>query len=179
MPTSDGFLELLKDALSGFGPVSVRRMFGGAGLYAGGVMFGLVIDDTLYLKADDATRARSRPKGWPLRLFDARPIRFHVLLARAERLLDDPEEMEGWARTALDVARRKAAAQPKGSAPADCDRRAACDRSGPRHRPVSQDRRLRCATQHLCNWVLSSRAAAIEPARDKKGAARRLLRFGT
>jgi TfoX/Sxy family transcriptional regulator of competence genes len=30
MATSDGFIELLQDTLSGFGPVSVRRMFGGA-----------------------------------------------------------------------------------------------------------------------------------------------------
>jgi TfoX/Sxy family transcriptional regulator of competence genes len=28
--------------------VSVRPMFGGAGIYADGVMFGLVADDTLY-----------------------------------------------------------------------------------------------------------------------------------
>lgn len=118
MPTSDGFLELLKDALSGFGPVSVRRMFGGAGLYAGGVMFGLVIDDTLYLKADDATKGAFEAEGLGPFLYSARGRSVAMSYWRApERLLDDPEEMEGWARTALDVARRKAAAQPKGSAP--------------------------------------------------------------
>ncbi len=118
MPTSDGFLELLKDALSGFGPVSVRRMFGGAGLYAGGVMFGLVIDDTLYLKADDATKGAFEAEGLGPFLYSMRGRSVSMSYWRApERLFDDPEEMEGWARTALDVARRKAAAQPKGSAP--------------------------------------------------------------
>ena len=63
MTASAGFVELLKDALSGLGPVSVRRMFGGAGVYADGVMFGLVADDTLYLKADDDYKARLRGGG--------------------------------------------------------------------------------------------------------------------
>jgi DNA transformation protein len=40
MTASESFVDLLEDALSGLGPVSVRRMFGGAGVYAEGVMFG-------------------------------------------------------------------------------------------------------------------------------------------
>ena len=63
MPASDGFLELLKDMLNGFGPVSVRRMFSGAGLYAGGIMFGLVADDTLYLKVDETTQGAFEAEG--------------------------------------------------------------------------------------------------------------------
>ena len=63
MTASDGFIEFLNDALSGFGTVSVRRMFGGAGVYVDGVMFGLVADDTLYLKADDATRRAFEVEG--------------------------------------------------------------------------------------------------------------------
>jgi TfoX-like protein len=35
-----------------FGPVEVRRMFGGAGIYAEGRMFALVSDGVIYLKAD-------------------------------------------------------------------------------------------------------------------------------
>ena len=36
-----------------FGPVTVRRMFGGAGIYADGTMFALVADGVIYLKADE------------------------------------------------------------------------------------------------------------------------------
>jgi DNA transformation protein and related proteins len=116
MPISDGFIELLKDALSGFGPMSVRRMFGGAGLYADGVMFGLVTDDILYLKADEATKGAFEAEGLGPFLYSARGRSVTMSYWRApERLLDDPEEMMGWARTALGVAQRKAAA--KGSAP--------------------------------------------------------------
>jgi DNA transformation protein len=34
--------EFIHDLFQSFGAVSVRRMFGGAGLFADGVMFGLV-----------------------------------------------------------------------------------------------------------------------------------------
>jgi DNA transformation protein len=50
------FIEHLLDQLAGWGGVNARRMFGGWGLYRAGVMFGLVADDVLYLKADDANR---------------------------------------------------------------------------------------------------------------------------
>jgi DNA transformation protein len=59
MTASDSFVDFLKDSLSGLGPVSVRRMFGGAGVYADGVMFGLVAQDALYLKADVPSSMRA------------------------------------------------------------------------------------------------------------------------
>ena len=55
MSASEGFVEFLKDTMRGLGPVSVRRMFGGAGIYADGVMFGLIADDTLYHRLNDVT----------------------------------------------------------------------------------------------------------------------------
>ncbi len=39
-----------------FGRVSVRRMFGGLGIYAEGTMFALAYDGRVYLRADDTTR---------------------------------------------------------------------------------------------------------------------------
>lgn len=117
MTASDGFIELLKDSLRGLGPVSVRRMFGGAGVYADGVMFGLVADDTLYLKADDATKRAFEAEGQVPFVYEGRGKVIAMSYWRIpERLLDDPDEMVDWARTALGVARRKVAANPKGSA---------------------------------------------------------------
>jgi len=40
----------------GFGPVTVTRFFGGAGLMADGVQFGLVLQGSLYLRVDAASR---------------------------------------------------------------------------------------------------------------------------
>jgi len=113
MAASSGFVELLEDALSGLGPVSVRRMFGGAGVYADGVMFALVADDTLYLKADDDTKTVFEAEGLERFGYDGRTKRVDLPYWRApERLLDDPDEMLEWARIALGVARRAAAAKP-------------------------------------------------------------------
>ncbi len=56
MPVSDEFLSFVVDQLSGWGVVTVRRMFGGAGLYRDGKIFGLVADDIAYLKTDASNR---------------------------------------------------------------------------------------------------------------------------
>ena len=46
------FTRYLQEVFELFGPISARKMFGGYGIYHQGLMFGLVADDTLYLKAD-------------------------------------------------------------------------------------------------------------------------------
>jgi DNA transformation protein and related proteins len=51
------FVEYLHEVFDRIGPIGIRKMFGGYGVYHEGLMFGLVADDTLYLKAD-ATNAR-------------------------------------------------------------------------------------------------------------------------
>lgn len=112
MTASDGFIELLKDVLRALGPVQVKRMFGGAGVYADGVMFGLVADDALYLKADQSTRAAHETEGLGPFVYHAKGKAVALGYWRApERLLDDPDEMVEWANRALAVARRSAAAK--------------------------------------------------------------------
>lgn len=114
MAASDGFLDLLKDSMRGLGAVSVRRMFGGAGIYADGVMFALVADDTLYLKADDETKHAFDAEGLSPFGYQTRDKRIDLPYWRApERLLDDPDEMAEWAATALRVARAAAAKKAK------------------------------------------------------------------
>ncbi len=43
--------------MAGFGPVTVRPMFGGAGIFRDGLMFALIADEVLYLKADERPEA--------------------------------------------------------------------------------------------------------------------------
>ena len=108
MSVSSSFIDLVKDALGGFGPVSVHRLFGGAGLYADGAMFGLVAGDALYLKADEVSKADFAAEGMePFGYMAAGKRRVIPSFWRApERLLDDPEEMSQWARRALAAAKR-------------------------------------------------------------------------
>jgi DNA transformation protein and related proteins len=47
------FTQHVADVLRAFGAFEVRRMFAGYGLFRDGLMFGLVYDETLYLKVDE------------------------------------------------------------------------------------------------------------------------------
>jgi DNA transformation protein len=115
MTASDGFIGFLKDLLGGLGPITVRRMFGGAGIYCDGVMFALVVDDTLYFKVDDRNRPDFEAEGLAPFSYATKDSR-HTIMSYwrcPDRLFDEPDEMTAWAGKAL-VAARKAAAEPGG-----------------------------------------------------------------
>jgi DNA transformation protein len=107
MAASEGFIEHLRDALAGLGPVSIRRMFGGAGVFADGLMFALVTGETLYLKADDVTKADFEREGLAPFTYESRGRTVTLSYWRApERLLDEPDAMTEWASRALAAAKR-------------------------------------------------------------------------
>ena len=117
MPVSGEFIRLIEEALAPLGSVKAgsikaRRMFGGAGLYSGAVMFALIADDTLYLKADDATRTAFEAEGLGPFVYQgkSKPVRLSYWQA-PERLLDDPDELLAWAERALAAAQRAAQAK--------------------------------------------------------------------
>jgi DNA transformation protein len=110
MSVSDGYLTFVKDLLGDFGPVTARRMFSGAGLYESGVMFGLVIDDVLYLKADEAFAKKFVAEDMKPFSYTAAGKCVSTSYWRVpERLLEDPDDMRSWAEQALRVARTRAA----------------------------------------------------------------------
>lgn len=94
------------DLFSEFGPIALRRFFGGEGIYAGSVMIGMVFGDTVYFKTDDKTIKAFRKEG-------SLPFTFKkhgteiietTWFSLPDRLYDDPEELAHWARDALTVA---------------------------------------------------------------------------
>ena len=91
-----------------FGAVTVKRMFGGAGIYAEGRMFALVHEGVIYLKADAQNAAAFEREDLPPFTYKTKAGRRGVLSYRRlpERLYDDPEELAVWARAALAAARR-------------------------------------------------------------------------
>jgi DNA transformation protein len=96
------------ELFAGFGPVTVRRMFGGAGIYADGTIFGLVADGVIYLKADQHTIPDFEREG--LKPFTYEGKRGKLVALRywrmPDRLYDDPDELARWAQAALTAARR-------------------------------------------------------------------------
>jgi DNA transformation protein len=105
----------LRDLFSSFGPVVVRRMFGGAGIYADGVMFALVADEIIYLKVDDETAGAFEQEGLAPFTYSKKPGHRAVMSYRRmpDRCYDDPDEMAVWAVRAFDAASRKKASVPK------------------------------------------------------------------
>jgi DNA transformation protein len=107
-----GFHGFVEELFAGLGPLRIRRMFGGAGVYAGGVMFGLIDEDTLYLKTDAPLRAELAAEGSAAWVYSrAKGVWEDSAYWRLpEAALDDPDEAVAWARRALAVASAKAAA---------------------------------------------------------------------
>ena len=58
MRVTDGFRAFVLEQLEGVKSVRARAMFGGVGLYADEVFFGILAADTLYLKVDDSNRGQ-------------------------------------------------------------------------------------------------------------------------
>ena len=106
MPVSQFFLDMLCELLAPVGAITVRRMFGGASLYADGVLFALVDDDALFLKGDSTTAGRFESEGLKRFTYDGQTGPVSMSYWRApERLFDDADEMLEWAQKALGVAR--------------------------------------------------------------------------
>jgi DNA transformation protein len=100
--------DTVQELFGAFGTVTVRRMFGGAGLFADSVMFGLVAGGLIYLKADETTvpdfaGERCSPFEYATKTGKRAVMSYWRL---PDRLYDDPEELANWARKALSVARR-------------------------------------------------------------------------
>jgi DNA transformation protein len=101
--------ERITELFSSFGRVTVRRMFGGAGIFADGLMIGLISDGDIYLKADETSVAAFRDEGMKPFTYGKRGGRAVMSYWRMpDRLLDDPEELAQWARAAQGTAQRAA-----------------------------------------------------------------------
>ena len=111
MVASDSFAEFLREQLAPLGPVTMRRMFGKTGVFCDGLMFGMVTNDTLYLRVDEQNRAAFKEaEGFPPLNYEKNGGTIDLSFWRApERLLDEPDELATWARAALAAAARVAA----------------------------------------------------------------------
>jgi DNA transformation protein len=109
MSVSDEFVDYVIDQLAGWGEVSACRMFGGAGLYCDGVMFGLIADDVDYLKVDDSNREDFVKAGSSA--FNPYPEKTKTYVMSYYEIpadvLEDAELLSKWAERALAVARKK------------------------------------------------------------------------
>ena len=110
MVASSGFVDFLREQFAPLGPVTLRRMFGKTGVFCDGLMFGMVTEDELYLRVDEHNQADfSEARSSPPLTYEKQGRVIDLSFWRApDRLLDDPDELVSWARSALGAAHRVA-----------------------------------------------------------------------
>ena len=115
MAVSESLVALLEEELEPLGRIAFRRMFSGAGIYCDGVIFALILRDTLYFKVDADNRAAYQAEGSTPFRYQARgkTVEIGTYWRAPDRLLDDVDEMLAWARAALAAGRRAATNKPR------------------------------------------------------------------
>lgn len=92
------YVEYLKEVFSEFGSIQPRKMFGGHGIFYKGLMFALVADDTLYLKADETLSKYFTERELEQFSYEKQGKAFKMSYYMApEDIFDDPEEAKVWA----------------------------------------------------------------------------------
>ena len=99
------FCDHMLDLLSHVEGVSARSMFGGFGLYKGGVMFALIADDGMYYKVgsnnqSDFEEAGSEPFTYSGK---SKPVQMSYW-RMPENVLEDPDDLRDWTLKAYDAA---------------------------------------------------------------------------
>lgn len=116
MPLSPGFSDYVLELLTGFGRVQAKRMFGGAGLFRDGVMFGLLLNDVVYFRVDEALAVDLKERGSAPWVYtrNGKP-REMGYWRMPETAADDPDEAVAIARRAYAaaIARKAESASPR------------------------------------------------------------------
>jgi DNA transformation protein len=108
MAVQPQYLAYILGQLAGLGSLRSNRMFGGIGLYSREIFFGLIDDDTLFFKTDEANIAPYRERNMPRFMpFPDRPdavLGYHQVPAD---VIEDAEQLVDWARNSVEVALRR------------------------------------------------------------------------
>jgi DNA transformation protein len=82
-------------------------MFGGAGLYRDGMMFGLIADDVLYLKVDKSNRQLFEEAGSsPFKPYSDKPATMSYFEIPSD-ILEDSQQLIEWAKRSLAVQKKR------------------------------------------------------------------------
>lgn len=101
---SAGFRDFVLDQLAGMRDLRPQPMFGGIGLYAGDIFFGIIAADVLYFKIDDTTRPDYEAGGsHPFAPFPGRPTTMGYYSVPTS-ILEDPAALAKWALRAVRAA---------------------------------------------------------------------------
>lgn len=109
---SAGFRDFVLDQLAELPGLRARAMFGGVGLYSGEHFFGILAGDSLYLRADDTTRAGFvKEGGQAFAPYPGRPASMSYYSVPIG-ILESAPEVTQWATRAIGVARAASDRRP-------------------------------------------------------------------
>jgi DNA transformation protein len=117
MAVSASLIEHAKELFEPFGEISIRKMFGGAGVYCDGLFFAILAEDGVFLKVDDATRPEFARAGLAPFVFEMKDgskgeMSYHGV---PDDFYDDADVRRRWTTLALDAAARAAKFRKKPS----------------------------------------------------------------
>ena len=98
MAVSKNFKEYVVDQLGKLGYVTIKKMFGGAGIYYEGLIFGLLADDILYFKVDDSNKSDYLIAD--MKPFEDKPMLMPYYEVPVD-ILENREQLAEWAKKAL------------------------------------------------------------------------------
>lgn len=101
--------DAIADLFSGLGRVTIRRMFGGKGVYRDGLIVALEVDGEILLKADGESAPQFRAAGSVQWVYEGHARKGRVAMpywSVPDSAVDDPEEMAVWTRRAYEASLR-------------------------------------------------------------------------
>jgi DNA transformation protein len=101
--------DSIHELFQAVGPVTIKRMFGGKGIYAGGMIIAVELRDELMLKGDAEAgllyEAAGSRKWTYSHSKSKKPVAMPYWPIPSEAF-DDPDEAAKWVRVAYEAARR-------------------------------------------------------------------------
>ncbi len=100
--------DAIHDMFDSLGPITIKRMFGGKGIYHQGRILALEVDGEILLKADAESTPAFEAAGSQRWTYSGkkRPVNMPYW-SIPDVALDDPDELSKWVRLAYEAALRK------------------------------------------------------------------------
>jgi DNA transformation protein len=97
--STDSFRDFVLEQLAGLGDLRCKRMFGGHGLYTGGIFFGILFDGRLYFRTHPDTLADFLARNAPVFAPSEKQILKNYREVPVD-ILEDSEFLQLWAKKA-------------------------------------------------------------------------------
>lgn len=102
------FANFVVELMASWAPVQARRMFGGYGVYRDGLMFAILIEETLYFKVDDESEPVFAQRGLARFSYESKGRTASLRYCQAPpEAYDEPAHMAAWARLGFECAVRQ------------------------------------------------------------------------